>query len=507
MADNLTTQSTSPATVPSSTQIATDDVAGVHFQRVKLVDGTADSSAGIPGDATNGLDVDVTRVQGVVHVDDNGRTLSVDDGGGSLTVDGTVGVSGSVAVTGPLTDTQLRASAVPVSGPLTDTQLRATAVPVSGTVTITDGSGPVTVDGSVSVSNFPATQPVSGTVTVQDGGGSITVDGTVGVSGTVTVDGSAVTQPVSVGSLPLPSGAATSANQATANTSLASIDTKVATAANQTTGNTSLSNIDGKLPTLTNAGTTMPVDIKNTSVQVTGALTDAQLRASNVNVSVQNTSVVVDGRGTAGTPTGGVVTVQGTGTSGALPVSLSGQSVSITNTPTVDTELPTAAALADGVSNPTVPTVGAALVGYNGTTWDRVRVTSADSVTVTQTPVKTGGLSVYRYVGTGTSADTKNAVNGQCNLFGYILSNTGSAPAFVKLYNTSSSPTVGLGTNLVLTLIVPGNTAGAGHVAAEFTNGIQFASGIGHTIVTTAPDTGSTLTGANEVVINLLYKA
>lgn len=36
-----------------------------------------------------------------------------------------------LTVTGPLTDTQLRASAVPVSGPLTDTQLRASAVPVS----------------------------------------------------------------------------------------------------------------------------------------------------------------------------------------------------------------------------------------------------------------------------------------------------------------------------------------------------------------------------------------
>lgn len=62
----------------------------------------------------------------------------------------------TVAVTGPLTDTQLRASAVPVSGtvtanagtgtmavsgPLTDTQLRATAVPISGTVT---ASGPLT---------------------------------------------------------------------------------------------------------------------------------------------------------------------------------------------------------------------------------------------------------------------------------------------------------------------------------------------------------------------------
>lgn len=40
-----------------------------------------------------------------------------------------------VAVSGPLTDTQLRATAVPVSGPLTDTELRATAVPVSGPLT------------------------------------------------------------------------------------------------------------------------------------------------------------------------------------------------------------------------------------------------------------------------------------------------------------------------------------------------------------------------------------
>jgi hypothetical protein len=34
-------------------------------------------------------------------------------------------------VSGPLTDTQLRATAVPVSGPLTDAQLRATAVTVA----------------------------------------------------------------------------------------------------------------------------------------------------------------------------------------------------------------------------------------------------------------------------------------------------------------------------------------------------------------------------------------
>jgi hypothetical protein len=52
-----------------------------------------------------------------------------------------VPVSGTVTASGPLTDTQLRATPVPVSGCLTDTELRATPVPVSGTVT---ASGPLT---------------------------------------------------------------------------------------------------------------------------------------------------------------------------------------------------------------------------------------------------------------------------------------------------------------------------------------------------------------------------
>lgn len=52
------------------------------------------------------------------------------------------------------------------------------------------------------------------------------------------------------GTISLPTGAATSANQVTENASLSSIDTKLtsqATAANQTTGNASLSSIDTKL--------------------------------------------------------------------------------------------------------------------------------------------------------------------------------------------------------------------------------------------------------------------
>lgn len=63
----------------------------------------------------------------------------------------------------------------------------------------------------------------------------------------------------------------------------------------------------------------------------------------------------------------GTLIASGNGTNGAaLRVTLASDS-----TGTVDTELPAAAALADGASNPTTPTVGSALLSFNGTTWDR----------------------------------------------------------------------------------------------------------------------------------------
>lgn len=81
-----------------------------------------------------------------------------------------------------------------------------------------------------------STSTVSGTVTADQGTPAATAnawptkltDGTdtadVTAAGALKVDGSAVTQPVSAASLPLPSGAATSANQTTEITSLQLID-------------------------------------------------------------------------------------------------------------------------------------------------------------------------------------------------------------------------------------------------------------------------------------------
>jgi len=124
--------------------------------------------------------------------------LRVSLGSDNITITGDVNLLDTVTVTStPEAPVHTHITEVGTSG-----ILAVPYMPIQGTVSIgSDGTVSlsantlsalenITVGGSVSVSNFPATQavtgtfwqatqPVSGTVTVQDGGGSITVDGTV----------------------------------------------------------------------------------------------------------------------------------------------------------------------------------------------------------------------------------------------------------------------------------------------------------------------------------------
>ncbi len=191
-----------------------------------------------------------------------------------------------------------------------------TAVPISGTVT---ASGTVA-----------ATQ--SGAWTVQPGNTANTT--------AWKVDGSAVTQPVSAASLPLPTGAATSAKQpalgtaGTSSTDVISVQgiasgtalpisgtvtatvSGVSTAANQATEIASLASIDGKI-TAVNTGAV----VVSSSALPTGASTAAKQPAL----------------GTAGTASADVITVQGIASMTALKVDGSAvtQPVSGTVTATV----------------------------------------------------------------------------------------------------------------------------------------------------------------------------
>jgi hypothetical protein len=180
-------------------------------------------------------------ISGTVSVN---QPVAITDNDSSITVDGTVAINnfpstqtvdGTIALDATslaaLETTTVDTITNPVA--VTGTFFQATQ-PISGTVTVQDGGNILTVDGSVSVSNFPTTQSVSldsssrdalenitatvtfpssqtvdGTValdtaslaaletttvdtitnpvTIQDGGNSITVDGTVSVNQPVAI--------------------------------------------------------------------------------------------------------------------------------------------------------------------------------------------------------------------------------------------------------------------------------------------------------------------------------
>jgi hypothetical protein len=159
--------------------------------------------------------------------------------GGKVPVD----ISSTVAVSGPLTDGQLRASAVPVSistavpvtGPLTDAQLRSSAVPISGTVTANTGLSQPLTDTQLRASAVPVSGPLTDTQ----------------------LRASAV--PVSAASLPLPTGAASLAEQQSQTTLLTAIEVDTTAIA------TSVASINTKVPAQGQAAmaASMPVVIAN----------------------------------------------------------------------------------------------------------------------------------------------------------------------------------------------------------------------------------------------------
>ncbi|MCA2594051.1 MAG: hypothetical protein IM526_02670 [Microcystis sp. M38BS1] len=189
--------------------------------------------------------------------------LSVNDAGGSLTVDGTV--TANTGLSQPLTDAQLRNSAVPVSV----ASLPSHAVTNAGTFAVqsTNQANSGVDIGDVTVNNGAGVNAVN----IQDGGNSITVDGQIATTQSGTWN---------VGVTSLPSGLAT--------------DTL------QTAGNASLTSINNKIPALS-AGS-VPVTLP--SAQITALTPPAAITG-------YATSVKQPALGVAGVPSTDVLTVQG----------------------------------------------------------------------------------------------------------------------------------------------------------------------------------------------------
>jgi hypothetical protein len=255
------------------------------------------------------------------------RVVAV-DGGYLLPVTGSLTCSvGTVPVTGPITDTQLRASAVPVSlasvpshavtGPLTDAQLRASAVPVSL------ASAPTTAVTNAGLSNLDValstrTKPADQQHTIIDSSATIAVTGPVTdtqlrasavpvslasvPTHAVTLTSTTLTgtSAISAASLPLPTGAATE-------TTLALLLGRFTAQGQNTMSNSTPVVIASNQSAVPVSGTfwqtTQPISGTVTAnagtgtMAVSGPLTDTQLRATAVPVSGTVTANI----GTAGT--------------------------------------------------------------------------------------------------------------------------------------------------------------------------------------------------------------
>ena len=152
--------------------------------------------------------------------------------------------------------------------------------------------------------------------------------------------------------------------------------------------------------------------------------------------------------------------------SGSWSVSQTGAwSVSVTGD--VDTELPAAAALADGASNPTTPLVGSCQMRWNGATWDREQATqegtllasaarTSDTTSADQTNYTARGVMVYVRVSAGTP-----------NLSVYIQLED---PISGLYANANATPTAITATGLYCYELSPGGTV-AGQQVYQRTGG------------------------------------
>jgi hypothetical protein len=353
-----------------------------------------------------------------------------------------------------------------------------------------------TVSGSVSVSNLPSTQPVSGTISINavpagsnligqvevsdgtnvlgtsvhpvktDPTGTTTqpVSGTVAVSnlpatqpvsGSVSVTNLPATQPVSATSLPLPSGAATSAKQPALGTAGAASPDVISV---QGVASMTPIKVDGSGVTQPVSGTVgatqsgtwvvQPGNTPNTTAwKVDGSAVTQPVSAAGLPLPTgASTAAKQPAIGTAGTPSTDVITIQGTASMTAIKTDGSATTQPVSGTVTANAGTGT-------LATKTVPqTSGGMPLPFSA------------SVNATKQQVKGSAGQVYGY---------------------HILNNT-AAIAYMQVFDKASA-SVTVGTTTPDYVIPLPASFGA---TLEISTGVAHANGI--TVACTTTRTGST---------------
>lgn len=116
----------------------------------------------------------------------------------------------------------------------------------------------------------------------------------------------------------------------------------------------------------------------------------------------------------------------------------------------------------------------------------------------------TGGLSVISYIlANSTNANNVKASAGQ--LYKVEAFNNSGNIAYIKIYNTASTPTAGSGTP-VARVMIPGNSSGGAGVISTTDVGTVYSSGIGFTVTGAIADADTTTVAASSFLVNFYYK-
>lgn len=491
MADNIA------ITPGSGSTVRTDDVGGIQYQVVKF-DLGGDGVSQLPDTNSGSKSAGTLRV--VLATDQPALTtpMPVADGGGSITVDGTVtatlaaNVTEDVAAAGGETSVLIAgvrndAAAAKTS---TDGDFGNIALDSAGRVGIADLGGTITVDA-------PAASPIPARL-ADASGGFLTI-----VSSRLAVDPSGVTSPVSIAA----SVTVTDSQVVADNGGFTDGTTKVFM------GGYIFDEVAGTALTENDAAAAR-VDSKRAQVLV---IEDATTRGQRATVSAGG-AIKVDGSA-ATQPVSGTVTTSppsnastnvaqlagtttdtnsGNKSAGTLRVVLATDQPALTNKLLVT---PDANAQVD--VNKIAGTATAVNSGNKDAGTQRVVLATdqpalTNPLKTTQTPATTGGLTTYHLV----SAATTNATNIKASagqVFGWYIYNSNAAARKVAFHNSASAPTAGA--SIFFAIVIP-PSSGAN---VEFTNGIAFSSGIGITTVTDLTDAGATAVAASDLIINIFY--
>lgn len=401
------------AAAPADVSADGDAVRGWRLRNGAAATVITAAGALIPGDAANGLDVDVTRLPALPAGTNNIGDVDV------------------LTVPAPLSTT---------GGGTEATALRVTvATDSTGVLSVDDNGGSLTVDGTVAVSALPAST------------------NTLEVVGDAAHDAAASGNPVLIGA-EFDDAATDGVDEGDVGRLRISANRNLYSTIRDAAGNERGANV--------NASNQLSVSVDNTVTVASHAVTNAGTFATQESGAALTALQLLDDT---------IVADDAAFTVATTKTSVAGFLADETSTDSVD----------EGDAGAARMTLDRKLISVNQ-------------------PHTAGGCSIFRSLDLDESEEEVKASAG-C-VYGYYIANLATSTRFVKFYNaTAASVTVG-STTPVMTLPIPGNSTD--DVGANLLGGvgITFDTAITVAATTGIADSDTGAPGANEVVINLFYK-